>query len=121
MEEEELHQSSSTNKRTLKLVREYITQFKLTNSISFNRCDITSEFIRLFLHPTVDLSGVQKISFELCQLNSTKEELHELIRRTSCSDLSVEFCSGCSLSNEVRSSGLIPSCSVRDSVVFCLF
>ncbi|EYB89463.1 hypothetical protein Y032_0231g2990 [Ancylostoma ceylanicum] len=74
------------------LVMEEMKKVQLYERLSFDGVTADTEFFNMLTAKWNDLSAVQSLSFTLCHLKFSKEQMLSLLTRTACRSLTLDFC-----------------------------
>ncbi|RCN34131.1 F-box domain protein [Ancylostoma caninum] len=74
----------------MKKVKLFLVQ--LYERLSFDGVTADTEFFNMLTAKWNDLSAVQSLSFTLCHLKFSKEQMLSLLTRTACRSLTLDFC-----------------------------
>ncbi|KAI6213556.1 hypothetical protein M3Y94_00163900 [Aphelenchoides besseyi] len=73
-------------------IESHLRSFVIEREIVIVSSTIDEQLIQTFLSPIADLRRVSRLTFEFCHFNIAPTLFSELVSRTSCSVLSIEFC-----------------------------
>ncbi|CAI4231560.1 unnamed protein product [Auanema sp. JU1783] len=89
---EEENVEGPSNPSESQIIEKTLKTVKLANRVSFDGINVDSSFHKMVTSRWNDLSSVNNLTFTLCRMNLTEEELTSILLKTGLNSLTLDFC-----------------------------